>query len=93
MAARLSCMLFLLEEAKREDDRNKRFQARQIRSLRLLSTNKDYINLFRLSEELITQMESDLYPLFPTKVRRDGLSNRTKVPYFFLNVLIYLEHT
>lgn len=93
MAARLSCMLFLLEEAKREDDKNKRCQARQIRSLHLLSTSKDYINLFRLSEELITEMESDLYPLFPTKVRRDGLSNRTKVPYFFLNVLIYLEHT
>lgn len=93
MAARLSCMLFLLEEAKREDDRNKRRQARQIRSLHLLSTNKDYINLFRLSEELITEMEKDLYPLFPTKVRRDGLSNRTKVPCFFLNVLKNLVHT
>ena len=57
MAVHLSCMIVLLEEAKRRDNIEKRRQAHLIRNMDLLTTDIYYIKVFRLTEELIKQLE------------------------------------
>lgn len=79
-AARILCMLFLLEEANKRDELFERRQGVRIRDLGLFKTNRDYTHAFRLTKSLITMLEYDLGPLLPTKKRRDGLSHHTKVP-------------
>ncbi|KAF9409724.1 hypothetical protein HW555_011014 [Spodoptera exigua] len=65
MAVRLSCMIFLLEEAKRRDNLEKR----------------QFIKVFRLTEELIKQLEEDISP-FLAKTKRQGvICNKTKNLY------------
>lgn len=80
MAVRLSCMIFLLEEAKRRDNVEKRRQAHVIRNMDLLTTDVDYIKVFRLTEELIKQLEEDISPFLAKTKRQGGICNRTKVP-------------
>lgn len=79
MAARLIIMLTLLEEAKKNDELKKTRQAKQLRNLRHLRSDVDFIHVYRLSEDLINALESDLLPFLPPRLRADGLTNRQKV--------------
>ncbi|KAF9411328.1 hypothetical protein HW555_009828 [Spodoptera exigua] len=79
MAVRLSCMLFLLEEAKRRDNVEKRRQAHVIRNMDLITTDTEFIKVFRLTEELIKQLEEDISPFLAKTKRKGGICNRTKI--------------
>ncbi|XP_041985333.1 putative nuclease HARBI1 isoform X1 [Aricia agestis] len=79
MAARVLCILYLLEEAKRRDELEKRRQSRRIRNLRQISSHRDYVLNFRLTRDLISALEGDLVPLLPPRVRRGGLSHHIKI--------------
>nr|XP_049692948.1 putative nuclease HARBI1 [Helicoverpa armigera]XP_049693305.1 putative nuclease HARBI1 [Helicoverpa armigera]XP_049694269.1 putative nuclease HARBI1 [Helicoverpa armigera]XP_049694270.1 putative nuclease HARBI1 [Helicoverpa armigera] len=81
MAVRVSCMMFLLEEAKHRDDLKKRRQASAIRNMDLLTTDRNYIKVYRLTEELIAQLEQEISPFLTKAKRRGGISNRTKILY------------
>jgi hypothetical protein len=78
--ARMFLLKSLLEEAHALDNLEKRQQSARIRSLSLLTRDDDYVSIYRLSKELIDQLESDLLPLIkPTKRRGKGLTTRVKV--------------
>ncbi|XP_052750889.1 putative nuclease HARBI1 [Galleria mellonella] len=78
--ARLFVLLSLLEEANSLDLYNSRRQAQQIRAMRLFNRNKDYVNVYRLSEELINQLEEDIKFFIRKPQRRHrGLSVRIKL--------------
>ncbi|XP_035437582.2 putative nuclease HARBI1 [Spodoptera frugiperda] len=79
MAVRGSCITFSLENAKRRDNLEKRRQAYTIRNMGLLATDINYIKIFRLSEELIAQLEEDISPFLTPAKRRGGISNRNKI--------------
>ncbi|KAF9420240.1 hypothetical protein HW555_003461 [Spodoptera exigua] len=79
MAVRLSCMIFLLEEAKRRDNVEKRRQAHVIRNMDLITTDTEFIKVFRLTEELIKQLEEDISPFLAKTKRKGGICNRTKI--------------
>lgn len=79
MSARLSCMLFLLEECKREEDLEAKRHGSIVRSIHELTRKQDYIKTYRLSEELILQLEKDLIPLLPSERRKGGISHRIKI--------------
>ncbi|XP_041972278.1 putative nuclease HARBI1 [Aricia agestis] len=87
MAARVLCILYLLEEAKRRDELEKRRQSRRIRNLRQISSHRDYVLNFRLTRDLISALEGDLVPLLPPRVRRGGLSHHIKINDCDLNIL------
>ncbi|KAL0810556.1 hypothetical protein ABMA28_010676 [Loxostege sticticalis] len=78
--ARMFLLKLLLEEAHALDKLEMRRQANQIRSLSLLTRDDDYVNVYRLSKELIDQLEQELLPLVKiTKRRGKGLSTHVKV--------------
>nr|XP_049706058.1 putative nuclease HARBI1 [Helicoverpa armigera] len=78
--ARMFLLKSLLEEAHALDNLEKRQQSARIRSLPLLTRDDDYVSIYRLSKELIDQLESDLLPLIkPTKRRGKGLTTRVKI--------------
>lgn len=80
MAARVLIKMFLLEEAKREDTRRKKREGLEVRSIRLLSTDEDYIRIFRLRVDDIMALENNLSPFLPSDPpRRGAIDNRTKV--------------
>ncbi|XP_052747820.1 putative nuclease HARBI1 [Galleria mellonella] len=79
MAARLCIMIHLLEETKKEDDYKKRQQTRQLRNTRTILRDVDYIRHYRLSEDLINMLESELAPYMPVCRRSGGLSLRLKI--------------
>lgn len=82
--ARMFLFKSLLEEAHALDKLEKRRQYNQIRSLSLLTRDDDYVSVYRLSKELIDQLEYELLPLIkPTKRRSKGLSTRVKVSASF----------
>ncbi|KAF9808913.1 hypothetical protein SFRURICE_000959 [Spodoptera frugiperda] len=66
-------------EKLRRDNLEKRRQAYTIRNMGLLATDINYIKIFRLSEELIAQLEEDISPFLTPAKRRGGISNRNKV--------------
>lgn len=70
-------LLTLLREAQALDNMDARRQAREIRDLSLLIRDKDYIDVFRLSRELIDRLEIELLPFLTTRIHR--ISNRIKV--------------
>ncbi|KAJ8711814.1 hypothetical protein PYW08_008768 [Mythimna loreyi] len=78
--ARMFLFKALLEEAHTLDKLEKRRQSTKIRSLSLLTRDDDYVSVYRLSKELIDQLEYELLPLIkPTKRRGKGLSTRIKL--------------
>lgn len=79
MSVRLIMMLNLLEETKKSDDRKKSRQAREMRKMETISRDSDFIHIYRLSEDLINILESDLTPFMPAQVRASALTNRLKV--------------
>lgn len=79
MAARLLIKLHLLEEAKKIDDLKKARQLKQLRKLKAMSRDRDFIHVYRLSEDLINILETDLTPLMRSRVRSTGLTKRLKV--------------
>ncbi|KAF9405680.1 hypothetical protein HW555_013684 [Spodoptera exigua] len=58
-------------KAKRRDNVEKRRQAHVIRNMDLLTTDTEFIKVFRLTEELIKQLEEDISP-FLAKTKRQG---------------------
>ncbi|XP_023952875.2 putative nuclease HARBI1 [Bicyclus anynana] len=79
MSASVLVKLLLLEEARRIDMLRRRRKRFKIRSLRQLSTDKDYIRIYRLNFELIKDLEHDLAQYLPPEPSRsDGVDNRTK---------------
>lgn len=79
--ARSFVLLNLLFEAHERDGYETRRQAEQIRSLPLLCRESENISIFRLSGELIDQLEQEISPIMKT-VQSQGnnaLSNRIKV--------------
>lgn len=77
----------LLEEANSLDLYNSRRQAQQIRAMRLFNRNKDYVNVYRLSEELINHLKEDIKFLIRKPQRRHrGLSVRIKVRSSYLSI-------
>lgn len=79
MAARLLIKLHLLEQAKKSDDLKKARQANQIRKLKTISRDTDFIHIYRLSEDLINLLENDLTPYMRLRARSSGLTKRLKV--------------
>lgn len=79
MAAQLLIKLHLLEQAKKSDDLKKARQAKQIRKFKTISRDTDFIHIYRLSEDLINILESDLTPYMHPRVRSSGLTKRLKV--------------
>ena len=78
--ARMFLLKSLLEEAHALDNYEMRRQAYQIRALSLLTRDDDFVSVYRLTKELIDQLELELQPLIKcTKRRGKGLSPRIKV--------------
>lgn len=74
----------ILEEAHSLDKQEKRRQSFQIRTLSLLTRDDDYVSVYRLSKELIDQLEYELLPVMKTTKRKGtGLSARVKVSVFY----------
>lgn len=53
-------LLSLLKEADTLDAIASRRQAQRIRSLHLMSRGQDYVHIYRLTEDLITNLEEEL---------------------------------
>lgn len=70
----------LLDEAHLMDLNDRRRQGREIRALELVRGHKDYVESYRLSEELIDNLIKDIEHLLKNPRRRgSGLSIKLKV--------------
>ncbi|XP_049866795.1 putative nuclease HARBI1 [Pectinophora gossypiella] len=78
--ARMFLLKCLLEEAHTLDNLELRRQAYEIRSLSLLTRDDNYVSVYRLSKQLIDQLELELLPIIKsTKRRGKGLTTRIKI--------------
>ncbi|RVE41631.1 hypothetical protein evm_013718 [Chilo suppressalis] len=73
-------LCLILKEAHNIDVSRSRRQAQFLRNLDLFTREDDYVNTYRLSEELIKQLENEVsIYLVDTKRKGKGLSNRIKL--------------
>ncbi|RVE44229.1 hypothetical protein evm_011128 [Chilo suppressalis] len=73
-------LCLILKEAHNVDVSRSRRQAQFLRNLDLFTREDDYVNTYRLSEELIKQLKNEVsIYLVDTKRKGKGLSNRIKL--------------